>query len=359
MSASQKIVKAKIDSNDIMKLAPSIEIVWAYRGKKAGHLFYGKKKDEKYFDLASLTKIIATTSILRDLSLNKKISLIAPVSSYLKWYLNKKVLVQDLLAHSSGLPAHLEFYNVQSKVSDLSIRNIITKEVIKKKSNLNSSKKSTYSDVGFLVLQFIIEEILGDSFLNIFNSYKNKYPNVFGDIHFNKTGCISSNHDEKFYFRTGKVLNYSKSVLRSANPGEVHDQNSYSLGGATGHAGLFGSGEDVLNWGLALRKSFKGESRLFGSKFGNSKFFKLNNKITASKWSCGFMKPDELSSSCGDHFSKESIGHLGFTGTSFWWDPVKDLQIVLLTNRVHTGYGNLEAIKRWRPLLHNIIFESL
>lgn len=141
--------------------------------------------------------------------------------------------------------------------------------------------------------------------------------------------------------------------------GVVHDENAYVVGGAEGHAGLFGRVTDVYNLLLFFVETYSGvfaeEKKAFGfNKEIVEKFFR-RSRIGGR--AAGFDAPARKNSSCGSYFSYNSIGHLGFTGTSFWVDLDKEIIVILLTNRIHPVRSN-EKIKAFRPLLHDIIMKG-
>lgn len=141
--------------------------------------------------------------------------------------------------------------------------------------------------------------------------------------------------------------------------GEVHDDNAYTLNGVAGHAGLFGNMESLLTLTTFLLDQWRhGATHPSYSNETLREFFKRQTWIPESTWALGFDTPAEKGSSAGQYLSRESVGHLGFTGTSFWIDPQKELVVVLLTNRVHPSREN-NAIRSFRPLFHNTVCEAL
>ena len=134
--------------------------------------------------------------------------------------------------------------------------------------------------------------------------------------------------------------------------GEVHDENTWALGGVAPQAGLFGTIGDLSNWGLELRKAVMGKRNGLCSEKTAKLFTKRRTPVTQGDWGLGFMKPGKNSSA--GKFSKSSFGHLGFTGTSIWIDPKRDLVVSILSNRVHPTRDNIE-IRKLRPLIHNIV----
>ncbi|MCB0357422.1 MAG: serine hydrolase, partial [Bdellovibrionales bacterium] len=138
--------------------------------------------------------------------------------------------------------------------------------------------------------------------------------------------------------------------------GVVNDANAQAFGGISTHAGLFGRIEDVSLWLLEMRHSLCSTHGFLASSTVK-KFMQRSMPKECGDWSLGFMLPSYDGSS-GKYFSKKSVGHLGFTGTSFWWDSVKDVFIVILANR-YVGQKEGEHFKLLRPKIHNLVMESL
>ncbi len=129
------------------------------------------------------------------------------------------------------------------------------------------------------------------------------------------------------------------------------------MGGVAGHAGLFSTATDIHKWILELTKAFHGQSDLIDQDtFNNFNYLPEKRDRHKRYFTMGFDTPSEPSSS-GKHFSTKSLGHLGYTGTSFWWDTTNDAIVILLTNRVCPSRTN-EKIKNFRPALHNLVWET-
>jgi len=139
--------------------------------------------------------------------------------------------------------------------------------------------------------------------------------------------------------------------------GEVHDDNAYTLGGVAGHAGLFGTAKDVYGLLQELLNAYLGESNtgVFDEHLVRS-FFQRHSHV--GSWALGFDTPTRPDSSSGRYFSDQSVGHLGFTGTSFWMDLEKGVVVILLTNRIHPTRKN-EKIKAFRPKLHDAVMSAI
>ena len=139
---------------------------------------------------------------------------------------------------------------------------------------------------------------------------------------------------------------------------EVHDENTWALGGISTHSRLFGSIEDVSAFGLNVRSQLQGIARYQVRQKTAQLFAARAIPVEMGDWAMGYMMPTLDGASCGPHFSILSIGHTGFTGTSFWYDPRHDLLVLILSNRIQYGRENKSFIQL-RPKIHNWIFESL
>jgi CubicO group peptidase (beta-lactamase class C family) len=129
------------------------------------------------------------------------------------------------------------------------------------------------------------------------------------------------------------------------------------MNGVSGHAGLFGTVQGVLEMVVHILNRWRGREE--HPLYSNTLLQKaLTRQYNDQTWCLGFDTPSPTESSGGSYLSKESVGHLGFTGTSFWIDPEKDMVIVLLTNRVYPSRDN-EKIKQFRPLLHDTVFRAM
>jgi CubicO group peptidase (beta-lactamase class C family) len=137
--------------------------------------------------------------------------------------------------------------------------------------------------------------------------------------------------------------------------GEVHDENAAALGGVAGHAGLFGTAEAVLAVTGAWQMSYHRKPSILNSEVAQD-FARRQTTVPGSSWALGWDTPSSPSSS-GRYFSSRSFGHLGYTGTSIWIDPVCELEVVLLSNRVHPSRKN-EGIRAFRPTIHDLVYQE-
>jgi CubicO group peptidase (beta-lactamase class C family) len=307
------------------------------------------------FDLASLTKVIATTSLAMRAVDDGRLNLDEPVGRWLAEWTGKdreEVLIRDLLAHASGLTAYLPFFR------DYTGRFEFQHAICSLPLEYAPHTQSIYSDLGFMLLGFILEnaEPPGPAF-----------PAMPGAI--DPSRSLATQFHRLASFFTAEPLRFApprgwRSFTAPTEIdlwrgrlliGEPHDENAWALGGAAGHAGLFGTAAAVGAFARAVLRTIAGEPIL--AREETIKLFIRKTSIPGSSRALGWdtMLP---TSSCGTRFSPTSIGHTGFTGTSLWIDWERDLYVAFLTNRVHPTRTN-EAIRQIRPLLHDAIAAEL
>ena len=301
----------------------------------------GKKIDmsnDTLFDLASLTKVIATLPLIMNLIDEGVISLNDKVADFIPEFAesNKKALsIFNLLTHTSGLISHRSYFETMKN------RKEILASIYKEKLHYTPGEKVIYSDLGFILLQEIIESVTKKP-IEVLLKEKILNPLSMKNTSFNPTAEFSR------YAAT----EYSPSIS-TRKVGSVHDDNTEIMGGISGHAGLFSTIDDVVkfskmveNNGIFNNKRIISDVAMDLTKKNHTSLLNLNRGLGWSIKGEGF-------DSCGDYFSRDSYGHTGFTGTSIWFDPEINLKVILLTNRVYYG-RNLDFIKS-RPKLHNII----
>jgi CubicO group peptidase (beta-lactamase class C family) len=347
-SFEKKLQRAIIEETKgrLEDYTPSLDIEVYRRGKRVGHLHMGVKV--KYYDLASLTKIIFAASVMMHLVDERKVNVGDSIHQYLPWWPHKKTTVADVLSHSAGLTWWKPFYKMVKGKSPKAARETLRRHLAKEK--LASKKKSVYSDLDILLIGFLMEAVTGQPLLEIWHDLKKKLKLRSIDFSVGNKPL----HPRQQYAPTENCP-WRKKVLR----GEVHDDNTWSFGGVSSHAGLFGRIEDVSKWGLLLRKAYYSKS---GSALASHKTARLFTKRAippkVGDWALGFTMPSKTGSTSGKYFSPLSVGHTGFTGTSLWFDPKRDLLVVILTNRVYPTREN-QNFRVLRPKLHDLIFELI
>ena len=301
------------------------------------------------FDLASLTKVLATTPAAMLLCDQGLLSLDAPVVEWLPEFAagssdrrRLKVTVRMLLDHSSGLPGYVRLFESASS------RETLIAAALQEPLTADPGTRAEYSDIGFIVLGHLIETITGER-LDTFCRRE-----IFDPL-----GMSSTRFCPASELRTSIPPTEDDGIFRHrAIQGEVHDENAFVMDGVSGHAGLFSDAVDPLRFAncvLAGGLILSGERLISVQTI--EQFAAVANEPRGTSRALGWDTPSAPSSS-GSLFSSHSIGHLGFTGTSLWIDLDAGLAIVLLTNRTWPDRSN-QAIRAFRPSFHDILRREL
>lgn len=307
-----------------------------------------------FFDLASLTKPLATTLCLLHLCSSGSLTLEDRLEDLLEENIeppHRDITLRHLLCHCSGLPAYRPYYKTLGLLPLAKRKAALKKMILEEPLEYAMGSQSLYSDIGFLLLGWVVE-------------IKGKMPlDHYAQKHIFKPLSLEKNI---FFSRLSSGQKVQDCVPTETCPwrkktvcGEVHDENAYCLDGVAGHAGLFGNTGGILpllNFLLDAWRKRKEPGIFDGEKLGQ--FLQRQDLPPGSTWALGFDTPSEVNSSAGRYLSPLSVGHLGFTGTSFWIDPERDLVIVLLTNRVHPDRQNTR-IRAFRPLFHDQVVQTL
>jgi CubicO group peptidase (beta-lactamase class C family) len=307
------------------------------------------------FDLASLTKVLATATLAMRAVDDGRLTLDDPLARWLREWRGRdreRVTIRDVLAHSSGLTAYLPFFR------DYRGRFEFEHAICTLPLEYAPRSRSLYSDLGFMLLGFILEDVqpAGPGFRGAAGAS-------------DPSRSLATQFHRLASFITAEPLRFNPP--RSWRPviapteidpwrgrllaGEVHDENTWALGGAAGHAGLFGTAAAVGACARAMLRTIAGDALL--AQVATMRTFIARTDVPGSSRALGWdtMLP---TSSCGTLMSPTSIGHTGFTGTSLWIDWERDLYVVFLTNRVHPTREN-DAIRHVRPRLHDAIVAEL
>ena len=301
-----------------------------------------------YYDFASLTKIIfAHQAMMWAFELGKW-TFDTKVSDFLPWFQHKDTKITELLTHTSGLAWWMPFYQEMNMSLPLDQRREQLRGLIQN-LKLEKQEQAVYSDVGIIVVGFILEKLFDKPLLDVWTEVKNKF----------YLGTTLEFHPENQ--TTTKLSLFAPTeecpVRKKLVQGEVHDLNCWSMGGVSTHAGLFGSIDDLGWYSLHLRSQLMGIARYSIRQKTAQLFARRALPEGRGDWAMGYMMPTPGSASCGSYFSLESIGHTGFTGTSMWYDPKMDMSICILSNRVLYGSDN-KAFSKLRPEIHNWIVEN-
>lgn len=308
-----------------------------------------KKLNKQYFfDLASLTKSLTTVPLLLIL-FNKGI--LSEITQLKDIFSNcpsdkKEIQIRELMSHCAGFPAHKEYYNTIIKRKKTERKLFLLNEILQEKLISKPGEQFCYSDIGFMLLGLIIETVTGKTISELTHSFIYSPLGLENDLIF----PCSIKNDTRLFVSTEKCL-WSGKMLS----GEVHDDNCRAVGGQTGHAGLFGTITGVVTLCEQLLDQWQGRSE--HPFYTCEQLSHILQRVGKSTWTMGFNMVSEEGSSSGKYFSNKTVGHLGFTGTSFWIDPVKDCVAVLLTNRVHPNRNNWN-IRKFRPIFHDLLMET-
>ena len=309
-------------------------------------------RENSIFDLASLTKPFATTLAIMGLVDRGVIHLDQRLEEILSDSVpddKRNITIRLLLCHSSGLPDWRPYYTELVQYDPGERKDVLRRWILKEPLEYSPGMGAKYSDLGFMLLEWIIEKCSGM-----------KMDELLMERYYRPLGL-----DRTFLFKKSHPVNadeiaateecaWRKKIIH----GEVHDENAYVLGGYSGHAGLFGCAEDIFSLLNMLREHNYFERQDFFRPETVQQFFMRQNIFKDSTWALGWDTPSPEGSSSGKYFSSRSIGHLGFTGTSVWMDLERDITVIFFSNRVHRTRRNTK-IKLFRPKLHNRILESI
>jgi serine-type D-Ala-D-Ala carboxypeptidase len=305
---------------------------------------------ETVFDLASVSKVVATTAAAMLLVDRGSLDLDARLGDLLPGFVigmepgsgKEKVTPRMLLAHTSGLPAYEELFR-HHPTPDALLR-----ATLQLRLEAKPGTRTQYSDFGFVLLGKIIEILSGQP-LDVFCAKE-----IFAPLGLAATGFRPARELRPTIPPTENDRAFRGRVIQ----GEVQDENCFVLGGVAGHAGLFSNVADVLTFAQCIlargrtpygRQLFRAETvDLFATR---------QDPASSQSRALGWDVPTEGSSS-GSYFGPRSIGHLGYSGCSLWIDPEQELAVVLLTNRTWPDRSN-DAIRKVRPVFHNAVVEEL
>ena len=348
--------------------------------------------DGTLFDLASVTKLVATTSAAALLLARKAIALDEPVWRYFPPFgrVGKKaVTVRHLLAHSSGLPAWRPFFLkvmgdpgaamlfAQPPVRGRALHNacrrghaMVTDLAVTAALEAEPGARRVYSDLGFIVLGRLVEEVASarlDEFVrnevlrplrvegaSLASLAFRPLDDSVRELDVAATGLFRPR--EPAPGQEGQVP-APEGPPPAPRPGEVDDDNAFAMGGVAGHAGLFGEARDVAAFGAAVLQELAGAGRIAPAEVWEE--LCAPDPTPGSRRGLGFDMPSAQGSAAGARLAaSRTVGHLGFTGCSLWIDRDRELSVALLTNRVHPTRANT-LIQAFRPRFHDAVVEAL
>lgn len=321
--------------------------------------------EDTIFDLSSLTKPLATTTAFLLIVRERKLHIDDRVTRlFHNFGVHGKthITFRHLLAHSSGLPGWRPYYKEILKIErggrvnflcSQGARQHVFEMIHREKPDADPGRTATYSDLGFMLLGAAIEEISGVS-LDRFCQQK-----IFKPL-----GMRSTSFIDLSLVRTRRLVPVTDMIAPTERCewrkkilcGEVQDDNAYAMGGVAGHAGLFASAADVNLLVSKLRDAYFGKGSFLPDGLVREAFAR-DKTVAQSSRTLGWDTPSPTGSAAGSRFSKNTVGHLGFTGTSVWLDLDKAVHVVLLSNRVHPSRNN-DRIKEFRSVIHDLVMEA-
>jgi serine-type D-Ala-D-Ala carboxypeptidase len=316
---------------------PAASVSVVYRGDMVAFAGFGRFTFEPdsptvppftIFDLASVSKVVATTTMAAILWERHQLDLDMLVPG------RNDLNIRGLLTHTSGLPAYKRLFDqAHDRKHLLDLAYAMPLEAA-------PGSRTEYSDIGFMILGDVLEKIAGESFQTFCPRH------IFTPLLLRQTGFCPP-PDWKSAIPPTRLDDYFRHKLIQ---GEVNDENAWVMNGVAGHAGVFSNAYDVAVFANCW---LSGGSPILKPETVTE----FTRQQPGSTRALGWDRPTPPSSS-GRHFSTASFGHLGYTGTSLWCDPEKQLAIVLLTNRTWPDASN-QSIKQIRPLVHDAIVEAL
>jgi beta-N-acetylhexosaminidase len=351
--AYEVIEKAIVD-----KAFPGATLAVGYRGKVAirpfGKLSYDAKAaavaPTTMYDIASLTKVVATTTLVAKLAEGDfavPLDLDAKIERYLPEWASgpqpewrHRVTVRHLLTHTSGLPAFKEYWRTSKSKQDT-----LTK-IFAEPLEYEPGTKEIYSDLGIILMAEIIERLTGRTLDDLAKSF------IFVPLGMKDTMY----RPPKKLWPSIAPTEIDNNLRHRLVQGEVHDENAFAIGGVSGHAGIFSTAPDLAAFcQMLLNGGVYAHQRIL--RRATVAQFTTPQQLSGGARTLGWAVPTEGGSS-GHYFSAHSFGHTGFTGTSIWIDPDRQLFVVLLTNRVHPTRENMK-IAKVRVALHDAVMQAL
>ncbi|PSR37891.1 MAG: serine hydrolase [Sulfobacillus thermosulfidooxidans] len=342
-SAAERVVRQAVETGMIPGAVASAgrgaKVLW--REAMGSAQVYGESRPmhkDTVFDLASLTKVVATLPAVLVLVQSGDLSLEAPLSRYFEAFREgdkAQVRIGQLLTHTAGLVPHQPFYAHAKGRQDMIDR------VLKEPLAYPPGQQVVYSDLGFIILGALVEKITG-TFLATFVEEQ-----VFKPLGMHSTRyCPDSDAD----IAATEVINGQPKV------GIVHDENAEAMDKVAGHAGVFAPAKDLAKY-LSLWTADPDEKTPVLGRAVRQRAVLLHTEMAHGRRGWGWVLPGDPQSVTGDLWPQSTAGHTGFTGTSCIFDPISRHWAILLTNRVH--FGRQTEIGDLRRRFHNAVAQTL
>jgi CubicO group peptidase (beta-lactamase class C family) len=353
-----------IESGIADRVFPGSSVAVTHRGRLVAQKAFGRftydsdsprVAPDTIFDVASVSKAVATTTVAMILYQRGLLDLEAPVAGIIPEFAGtgtesgdarrRTVTLRMLLSHSSGLPAYEKLF-LKARTREELLRAAFTTPLV-----AEPVSRAEYSDIGFIVLGEALERVAGET--------QDRFcqREIFGPLGMGHTSYNPPLEARDKIPPTQDDRTFRKRIIQ----GEVQDENASVLGGVAGHAGVFSGAEDLARFAHAMLGGGLPILRPKTVALFTRREAAPGATSRASSRALGWDTPSPPSQS-GKYFSTHAYGHLGYTGTALWIDPARELSVVLLTNRTWPDSSNEvsgQAIKRIRPKFHDAVVEAL
>ncbi len=326
-------------------------------------------REDTIFDIASITKAVATSVAMMTMVRDGKIAVDNRVTRFFHNFggLGKThITFRHLLSHCSGLPAWRPFYsdilNFERRSGRINFlgspeaKEYVIQQIIREKAEAAPGTRAEYSDLGFMMIGAAIEAVSSTTLDRYCQSH------IFRPLGLHATGFINLH-----LLRAHRLETINEMIAPTENCpwrhhivcGEVHDDNAFAMGGVAGHSGVFTSIDDLDALVCHLEDCYydRAVKPLIPTALIRE-FWKVDGHVPNSTWCLGWDTPSPTDSSAGTKFSRHAVGHLGFTGCSLWIDLERERHVILFTNRVHPNRNN-DLIREFRPFIHDLICDAL
>lgn len=321
------------------------------------------------FDVASLTKAIATSLAVLTMVRDGRIDFDQRLTRFFHNFggLGKThITFRHLLSHCSGLPAWRPYYSDilsferrSGRINFLGspeAKEYVIQQISREKIDAAPGTRAEYSDLGFIMLGAAVEAVYSTTLDRFCHS------RIFRPLGLRSTAFVSLTRMRALRLEPiTEIIAPTEDCpwRRKILCGEVHDDNAYAMGGVAGHAGVFSTAEEIDRILQHLLDCYLGRAArpLFPTD-AMRQLWSIDGTVPGSTWCLGWDTPSPVNSSAGSKFGRHAVGHLGFTGCSIWLDLERERHVILLSNRVHPNRNN-EAIKEFRPYIHDLIVDAL
>ncbi|MCB2185696.1 MAG: beta-lactamase family protein [Deltaproteobacteria bacterium] len=339
-----------LDQGVARGVAPAVTLLLWKGERPLATLAAGQGRPDTIYDLASLTKCLATAPLALQLREAGRLGWDRPLGEMWGRAVppdKADITPRQLLTHAAGLPAYRPYHELLLKYSPTMRRGLLKSMLMNEPLAHAPGALALYSDLGYLLLGLVLEETAG-AYLEAL------LPGLYRSL--GVEGPCFLPLDRELPWPRERVAPCGPLPGRPVVHGQVEDENAFALGGVAGHAGLFGTAGQVASVMDSLVRAARGGGPWDAAT--GRELFRRDPSLPGSPRTPGFDTPTGRDSAAGPNAPQGTVGHLGFTGVSLWWHPLSRQGVVLLTNRVALGRGNLQ-IRDFRRQVHELSWPLL